>query len=406
VDELLEEDRTWNEQLVRQVFIGIDADEVLKIKPSRTLEEDVLAWAPEKSGVFSVHWAYKLLKSEQSRRIAEKEGGGATSTRGEWWKRLSKLKIPPKVRIFWWRAINGFLPSKAELKRRHIREESHCDVCGDPSETLHHALVACPGAKRFWTVVKHLLGKQLPDLHPSTWATDLLSGAVCSKEDAAVFVCGCWALWSGRNNRMHGRSAWNPRAATIHVAGMVEELMALNSGEGQVVSRGVVQWQPPEQGWIKINCDGAFQTSTSRGAGAAVARDFLGHVIAGRAVWYGPVQEALVAEALAARDGLLLAGQLAASNVVLECDSLVLVKALQESLLDRSPIAGILHECRDLFKSFHNVKVCFIRRQGNSLADRCVKEVSADFPSVSWLACIPQWLKDAAATDCNPNMDE
>jgi ribonuclease HI len=154
---------------------------------------------------------------------------------------------------------------------------------------------------------------------------------------------------------------------------------------------GVVQWQPPEQGWIKINCDGAFQTSTSRGAGAAVARDYLGHVIAGRAVWYGPVQEALVAEALSARDGLLLAGQLAASNVVLECDSLVLVKALQESLLDRSPIA---------------VKVCFIRRQGNSLADRCVKEVSADFPSVSWLACIPQWLKDAAATDCNPNMDE
>jgi hypothetical protein len=68
--------------------------------------------------------------------------------------------------------------------------------------------------------------------------------------------------------------------------------------------------------------------------------------------------------------------------------------------------AGILHECRELFNSFDNVKVCFIRRQGNSLVDKCVKEVSADSPSVSWLACIPQWLKDAAATDCNPHMDE
>jgi hypothetical protein len=211
VDELFETgNRQWNEQLVRQSFIAIDAEEVLRVRPSRTMDSDVLAWAPEKTGVYSVRSAYQLLKSEQAQRIAEKEGGGATSTGGVWWKRLSKLKIPPKVRIFWWMALNGFLPSKAELKRRHIREEGYCDVCGDPSESLYHVMITCPWAKRFWAEVKATLGRKLPELHPSTWATDLLSGSVCSMDDAAVFVCECWSLWSGRNRRVHGRSAWSP----------------------------------------------------------------------------------------------------------------------------------------------------------------------------------------------------
>lgn len=36
VDDLYEANaRTWNEQLVRQTFIAIDADEILKIQPSQ-----------------------------------------------------------------------------------------------------------------------------------------------------------------------------------------------------------------------------------------------------------------------------------------------------------------------------------------------------------------------------------
>jgi hypothetical protein len=56
--------------------------------------------------------------------------------------------------------------------------------------------------------------------------------------------------------------------------------------------------------------------------------------------------------------------------------------------------------------SFHNVKVCFTRREGNTLADRCVKEASSNSPVVSWFAVIPQWLKDAAAKDCIQHLIE
>jgi hypothetical protein len=84
------------------------------------------------------------------------------------------LKVPPKVRIFWWRVIKGFLPRNAEMKSRHIRENGHCDACRKPEESLYHVLIACPWARRFWIVVKETLGKRMPELHPTTWATNLL----------------------------------------------------------------------------------------------------------------------------------------------------------------------------------------------------------------------------------------
>lgn len=56
--------RTWDEQQVSETFMALEAEEVLKIKPSVHLEEDVLAWAHEKHGCYTVRSAYQLLKND------------------------------------------------------------------------------------------------------------------------------------------------------------------------------------------------------------------------------------------------------------------------------------------------------------------------------------------------------
>jgi ribonuclease HI len=155
-----------------------------------------------------------------------------------------------------------------------------------------------------------------------------------------------------------------------------------------------------------INSDGSLKGSLGHGAGAAVLRNNEGAVVAAQARWYGPITDALEAEAMAAWDGLLLAKQLAFSDVVLETDCSVLVKALTDDSMDRSIIAGIWNECKELFRSFNNVRVCFTRREGNMLADRCVKEASTDSPLLLSLADFPLWLKEAAAIDCNYSLYE
>lgn len=60
--------RTWNEQLVRDSFLPRDAEEILKVRPGIRMQEDVYAWAFERSGWPSIRYCYRILKDEQDQK--------------------------------------------------------------------------------------------------------------------------------------------------------------------------------------------------------------------------------------------------------------------------------------------------------------------------------------------------
>jgi hypothetical protein len=62
---LLDEHGDWDVRRVHKTFLPIDSDFILKIKPSKHGDEDVLAWQVEKSCIFSVKSAYKLALQSQ-----------------------------------------------------------------------------------------------------------------------------------------------------------------------------------------------------------------------------------------------------------------------------------------------------------------------------------------------------
>lgn len=101
------------------------------------------------------------------------------------WTRIWKLAVPPKVRIFWWRVVIGFLPTKEVLHRRHVEPIANCEVCGAEEESIKHALLDCTVAKSFWEQIKLLTGVKVPLLHPLTWARDLVDPGVINPKNAA-----------------------------------------------------------------------------------------------------------------------------------------------------------------------------------------------------------------------------
>ena len=145
----------------------------------------------------------------------------------------------------------------------------------------------------------------------------------------AIIICGVWSLWSGRNARRHGKEVWNPRVALKHVATMVEELMCLNMGGLKQPPREKQKWQKPVFGWRKVNTDASFQASSASGAGGAVVRDEEGRLLAAAAKRYAHLDDALMAEALAARDGLMLATMTGCEKIMLETDNLPLFNLLR-----------------------------------------------------------------------------
>ena len=96
-----------------------------------------------------VRSCYRALKKEQDNKIEVSDNSVAASDGSFWWKKVWGLKIPPKIRVFWWRAMHGFLPTKQELKRRHVSKD-HCETCGVSGEDLYYIAISCTYAIRFW----------------------------------------------------------------------------------------------------------------------------------------------------------------------------------------------------------------------------------------------------------------
>jgi hypothetical protein len=112
--------RSWDEGAVHRSFMALEVEEVLKIRPSSRLQDDVLAWAFEKNDFYSVRSAYRLLKEDQMATAMVVSSETMASEDSQSWRALWKVNIPPKVRVFWWRGLHNSLPSKSELKRRHV----------------------------------------------------------------------------------------------------------------------------------------------------------------------------------------------------------------------------------------------------------------------------------------------
>jgi len=95
-------------------------------------------------------------------------------------------------------------------------------VYGAEEESLKHALLDCTVAKYFWEEVKLLTGVKVPMLHPLTWARDLIDPNVIAPKDAAVILCGSWALWMGRNKRRHGQATTPVKMLAHRITGSGE----------------------------------------------------------------------------------------------------------------------------------------------------------------------------------------
>lgn len=225
VSELLLPGGQWDVAAIRQRFIQVDVDAILRV-PATVQGNDVWAWEPEKHGVYSVRSAYRLLDQRRIRNMPSPE---ASVSGTEIWKANWKLKVPPKIQVFWWRVMHDFLPSKHTLHRRHVEPMAQCEVCGADEETVKHVLCDCTIAKAFWDHVKALSGIKLPVLHPLSWAQDLAYGRVVSVEHQSMIIIGMYSLWMQRNRRRHGEQLPPVRDAVSWSVDMAFDLWQISS---------------------------------------------------------------------------------------------------------------------------------------------------------------------------------
>jgi hypothetical protein len=246
----------WSEGQLNANFESVDIHAILQI-PIGGFDDDIWAWHLERHGNFTVRSAYRaLIQANEERTTIGREASDQV-----FWKKLWKMKVPPKVRNFWWRVIRGFIPCRSVLKNRHIDRISFCQACGC-EETIWHALFECTWAKLFWQEIKEVTGVKIPELHPTTWTMDLIDSSIVNQSEAVVILCGAWAVWSKRNARNHGERARTVSESVKWAADIATDLSISGRHKSLPKPRVRNKWKPPTEGIVKINVDASFSSSS------------------------------------------------------------------------------------------------------------------------------------------------
>ncbi|KAK8485857.1 hypothetical protein V6N13_141609 [Hibiscus sabdariffa] len=221
-----------------------------------------------------------------------------------------------------WRAANNLLPTFDNLQRRRLAVNNICPFCQSIGEVVARLLRDCDFMCQLMRVF------QLPFDHISV-SDSLLDWL------AAFFV-----RLSASNRR--------PTA--------------------------VPRWEAPYLSVVKINFDSAFNLQDRSAMSGAVVRNNEGLILAPCVVPHSNVSNTFVAEALACKNVVQVAKDMRFFEVIIEGDSLTVVKKLNSTIQDSFIISPIIVDIKDLAKSFHSISFRFVRRGENKVAHSLARE--------------------------------
>lgn len=127
------------------------------------------------------------------------------------------------------------------------------------------------------------------------------------------------------------------------------------------VQRSMETWAKPDEGWSKVNIDGALTKQGGSGGGGAVLRDHHGSSVAGVSHFFQVAADPELAELLACRRGVLLAQENEVQKVVLEMDSMSAVGKINNVQRDLSVSGQIVREIKELLAQFQEFIQVFVQ---------------------------------------------
>ena len=138
----MNENGSWKVHTLNRFFMQADVTEILKIRVSPRRGEDVLAWGPDKLGVFSMKSAYHLAFDELHGANAASSSSSPSGAR-TYWKFIWSCGAPPTVANFAWRVATDGLPTWKNKHKIGLETTNVCPVCGLETEENFHPFLKC-----------------------------------------------------------------------------------------------------------------------------------------------------------------------------------------------------------------------------------------------------------------------
>ncbi|KAM6589465.1 hypothetical protein CsatA_012070 [Cannabis sativa] len=359
--------KSWDFDIINDLFDERDKNLVLSVQLSGSATDGKWCWHDEPNGFYTVKSAYRRLQQVAGVNVADQDQ--------RMFKAIWKLEVPPKVQHFLWRALVGCLPTKFQLSTKKVNVDLYCPFCNMAVETISHILLDCRFARSCWCVSNAPTGVNNGDFN--SWFTALLENYSTAVVQEAA--CVSWKIWSVRNELL-----WNKKTCSAMDVVRSARTVLNQYCSAQTQKTGALliddinnvdeRWKKPISNMVKINVDGAiFQEQNKFGFGC-VARDTNGMLLEAISASRFGVVKPEIAETIGIKEALSWIERKQWSNVVIETDALVVVQAINSSILMPSQFGLLVGDCRALISSLNNVSLKFVKRSANRAAHCLARE--------------------------------
>ncbi|KAK9099034.1 hypothetical protein Syun_026079 [Stephania yunnanensis] len=154
-----------------------------------------------------------------------------------------------------------------------------CSLCRTDGETVIHTLKDNSYAREVQTRnLKPNIDASFYDRPLEEWMAFNVSHR--DPKWRLVFGVTCWSIWFCRNEHAFNSSTTTSvelsNEAQFRTREIIRNLSVLKQSKLGKLLRDDGRWKPPEEGWTKLNCDGAVSRESSVVGAASLFRDSKG----------------------------------------------------------------------------------------------------------------------------------
>ncbi|XP_023637503.1 uncharacterized protein LOC111830199 [Capsella rubella] len=291
---------------------------------------------------------------------------------------------------------------------RHLARDGTCMRCSSGLESVNHLLFQCHYARLVWAL------SPIPAPPESEWSDSIYYNMhrVLNihefhpqlEKDRNIVPWILWRLWKSRNDSIFKGKDYDAQSVLRRASEDEEEWKWGKEKQNQTsqVVRAETQetkWKPPPQNWVKCNTDGAWNIERPTCGIGWILRNHDKEVL-----WLGVralprVNTVLEAESEALRWTVISMMRLNYRNVLFESDSQQLV-SLVKGESEMQQVDPIIQDIKQMLQHFQGVKLTFIKRESNGVADRIAKEsFSLGNNDPILYSITPSWLKSQVEID-------
>ncbi|CAI0556201.1 unnamed protein product [Linum tenue] len=384
VSSLIDRDNGWWDiPKLRALFFANDQTEIMKIPLRNPPTNDIVVWSEADNGIYSVKTAYRSLW--QNEHPSVDEDNSESQRLKSYWRKIWRLPVQPKVKIFLWRISRDILPVGTNVESRIEEAPSDCPFCGLP-ETQLHCLRDCDWTRRLWQPCSdNGIFKQGEGFSGRDWFLNSFESH--SNENLQRFCAILWFIWKERCNHMFNNKKLEAEEIIPKALDWLSDyLQAQGTVSANMNHPSNPQgWRPPPSGSFKMNSDAGVLRLNGIGLGC-VLRDwnenFLGAVAGKESGTCRPVE----AEARALVAGLREANRRGWSALIVESDCMKLIQMLDKGEEDRTELEIWCKEIRELAsinEAFSGKKVewAFVPRKSNAVA-HCLAHLDGSWDQI------------------------